>query len=217
MLRSRINVFRPFIRTVHNKAYGKRNPSEGSEPSMPSSSGTKQQLPDDIMIPGQFLRFFKQKKPKTWTPEKNTSVSLHRQGARALNHNEFDSTPTVMQARMAQRIQRALLTMYATEALPTALITPQHLKIHDIKVSRNLRKCRILYDPIDSNKTKRGNVHGALIDHAVRLEALIRFHGQLHRPVSIKFVPDTDKKQLDQIFEQLSLELKDTKEPNDGA
>lgn len=40
------------------------------------------------------------------------------------------------------------------------------------------------------------------------LNTLIRSHAQLKRPLSIKFVPDTQSKELDDIFHRLEAEEK---------
>lgn len=45
--------------------------------------------------------------------------------------------------------------MYTLENLPTKWVTLNHLTIRGVKVSRNLRKCRVLYEPTSSVKKER--------------------------------------------------------------
>ncbi|KAL0091567.1 hypothetical protein J3Q64DRAFT_1724305, partial [Phycomyces blakesleeanus] len=164
----------------------------------------------DVMIPGQYLRFFKPKKIRSRPTEAGPSTGnidqIYTQSARPLAANEFDSTPTIAQERMADRIHRAIITMYSAESLPS-LITTNSLIIQSVKVSRNQRKCHVYYDPISTVKSERGNVHRALQKHANLLNLLARSYAQLRRPMSIKFVPDRQTKELEDIFNKLSAEL----------
>ncbi|KAI9024923.1 hypothetical protein CLU79DRAFT_834054 [Phycomyces nitens] len=168
----------------------------------------------DVMIPGQYLRFFKPKKIRSRQidsgPATGNLDQIYTQSARPLAANEFDSTPTISQERMADRIHRAIITMYSAESLPS-LVTTNSLTIQSVKVSRNQRKCHVYYDPISTVKTERGNVHRALQKHASLLNLLARSYAQLRRPMSIKFVPDRQTKELDDIFNRLEAELESEK------
>ncbi|KAG0183216.1 hypothetical protein DFQ28_000087 [Apophysomyces sp. BC1034] len=166
-----------------------------------------------MMIPGQYLRFFKDKnKDKPKQPENDSSIGfdqIYTKAPRSFSHSEFDSTPTNTQERMAERINRALSMVYSVESLPTHLITPSAMKIHSIKVSRNLRRCQIAYVPLPTKAEQRGKVHRAIQKYADLLSSLIRTHGQIYRPLSIKFVADTQAKELDTLYEKISAELKE--------
>ncbi|KAF1796179.1 hypothetical protein FB192DRAFT_1347965 [Mucor lusitanicus] len=129
------------------------------------------------MIPGPALRFFKTKKERRrpegdnltnqsnsslLRPSQATSTSieqLYTTPARLVNYNEFDSAPNIPQQRLAERLQRAISTMYSTEVMPSQWVTPGHVTIRGVKVSRNLRKCRVLYEPSSTSKKERGNLH----------------------------------------------------------
>lgn len=74
-------------------------------------------------------------------------MDLYTSPARPINYNEFDSTPTIAQERLSERLNRAISTMYTLENLPTKWVTLDHLTIRGVKVSRNLRKCRVIYEP----------------------------------------------------------------------
>jgi ribosome-binding factor A len=112
----------------------------------------------------------------------------------------------VAQERLAERLQRAISTMYSTEVMPSQWVTLNHLQIRGVKVSRNLRKCQVLYEPSSTIKKERGNVHRALQDYTHLLNSMIRTHAHLKRPLSIKFVPDTQAKELEDIFNKISAE-----------
>lgn len=96
--------------------------------------------------------------------------------------------------------------MYSSEALPTQWITLGQLTIREVKVSRNLKKCQVMYEPLSNNKKERGNVHRALTDYSYLLNTLIRKHAQMKRPLSIKFVADTQSRELEAIFAKISAE-----------
>ncbi|KAI8089186.1 uncharacterized protein BX664DRAFT_332380 [Halteromyces radiatus] len=166
----------------------------------------------DIMIPGQYLRYFKPKKTKSLQQQQQQQLNqsrhldLYTETARPLHGHEWDATPTITQERMAQRIQRALSTVYSMEVLPTPLITQEHLTLRGIKVSRNLKKCFIFYEPTSTIKKQRGQVHRALINYSPILNTLIKNHAQLRKPLSIKFVSDTQSKELEAIYDKLEQE-----------
>ncbi|KAI8370851.1 hypothetical protein EDC96DRAFT_95052 [Choanephora cucurbitarum] len=179
------------------------------QPKEPRYSVQNQQVLDDYMIPGPALRFFKTKRTKK--PQETTTHPLSEHGlenmytapARSIRYNEFDSAPTVVQERLAERIHRAITTMYSVEALPTQWITPQHVLIRAVKVSRNLRKCRVLYEALSDRKQERGHTHRSLSDYTPLLNTLIHSHANIKHPLSIKFIPDTQTKELDDIFKQI--------------
>ncbi|ORZ15225.1 hypothetical protein BCR42DRAFT_452082 [Absidia repens] len=187
---------------------------------LPKTAARKPQLDQvqDVMIPGKYLRYFKPKKNKSITPEHKEAwhhdssrhLELHTETARPLQGHELDAAPTVMQERLAQRIHRALSTVYSVEVLPTPLITQAHLTLRHVKISRNLKKCYIFYEPTSPSKKERGEVHRALTSYLPMLNTLIKNHAQLRKPLSIKFVSDTQSKELDAIYDRLALELKDT-------
>ncbi|KAI8338065.1 hypothetical protein BC941DRAFT_424510 [Chlamydoabsidia padenii] len=181
---------------------------------LPKTAARKPQLNQvkDVMIPGQYLRYFKPKKSplplterESWHHDPSRHLELYTETARPLN--EGDAAPTITQERLAQRIQRALSTVYAMEVLPTLLITPAHLTIHQVKVSRNLKKCTIFYEPTSTVKKERGDIHRALTSYSPMLNTLVKKHARLRRPLSIKFVSDTQAKELEAIYNQLELEL----------
>ncbi|KAI8384189.1 hypothetical protein BD560DRAFT_431430 [Blakeslea trispora] len=188
-------------------------------PKEPRYSLQNQQIINDYMIPGPALKFFKTKRTKKPREELGTNL-LSRQSleqiytapARSIKYNEFDSTPTVVQERLAERIQRAITTMYSVEALPTQWITPSHVLIRGVKVSRNLRKCRVLYEPLSAKKKERGHTHRSLQEYTPLLNTMIRSHAQIKYPLSIKFIPDTESKELEDIFKQISSEQELDKE-----
>ncbi|KAI9496795.1 hypothetical protein BDB00DRAFT_73253 [Zychaea mexicana] len=185
----------------------------------------EKQILDEYMIPGKFLRYFKaqkklQKSLATASTDTSTAAAsisagldhVHKKSARSINMDETDSAPTVAQQRLAQRIQRGLTKVFAIEPLPTRWVTPSYVSIHTVKASRNLRKCQILYEPATEKKHERGHVHRALQTHASCLEQLIRVHAGLQRPVSIKFVSDTQTSELDAIFKKISAEGEEQEE-----
>ncbi|KAI7869068.1 hypothetical protein BDF14DRAFT_1787850 [Spinellus fusiger] len=166
----------------------------------------EQQGLGDIMIPGQFHHFFKQEKTRSWdTRLPKHETTMYTQSARS-SVNEFDSAPTIAQERMADRIQRAFMSMQSAEPLPAALLSDQ-LRVPLVKVSRQQRRCHIYYDPVSSTKTERGNVHRAVQKHASLLITLTSSYAHLRRPMSIKFVPDKHTKELEDIYAQLEAEL----------
>ncbi|SAL98920.1 hypothetical protein [Absidia glauca] len=183
---------------------------------LPKTAVRKPQLNQvsDVMIPGQYLRYFKPKKTQrpidstqreAWHHDPSRHLELYTETARPLH--EGDATSTITQERLAQRIHRALSTVYSLEDLPTLLITPAHFTLRQVKVSRNLKKCQIFYEPTSTVKKERGDVHRALISYSPMLSTLIKNHGQLRRPLSIKFVADTKSKELEAIYNQLEQEL----------
>ncbi|CEP13665.1 hypothetical protein [Parasitella parasitica] len=182
------------------------------QPKLPRYPPENQQILDDMMIPGPALRFFKAKKAKK-RPESCSLASsisiekLYTTPARLVNFNEFDSTPNIPQQRLAERLQRAISTMYSIETMPSRWVTPGYVMIRGVKVSRNLRKCRVMYEPSTTVKKERGYVHRALQGHTHLLSSMIRNHAQLKRPLSIKFVPDTQAKELEDVFEQIESSL----------
>ena len=137
---------------------------------------------------------------------------MHTAPARLVNFNEFDSAPNIAQQRLSERLQRAISTMYSMENMPSQWVTPGFVDIRGVKVSRNLRKCQILYEPSSTIKKERGNVHRALLDYTHLLSNMIRNHAQLKRPLSIKFVSDTNAKELEDLFEKLSVLEKEQEE-----
>ncbi|GAA5795078.1 hypothetical protein HPULCUR_000429 [Helicostylum pulchrum] len=189
---------------------------EARPPKLPRYTPQNQQILDETMIPGPYLRFFKTKREKkrhedgTLISPDTGALDLYTSPARPINFNEFDSAPTIAQERLSERLNRAISTMYTMETLPTKWVTLDHLTIRGVKVSRNLRKCRILYEPTSTVKRERGNVHRALQDYTPLLNTLIRTHALLKRPLSIKFIPDTQAKELDDIFHRLEAEEKDS-------
>ncbi|KAI8061048.1 hypothetical protein BC940DRAFT_322817 [Gongronella butleri] len=123
---------------------------------------------------------------------------------------EYDAAPTVSQERMAQRIHRALHTVYAVEPLPTHLVTQTAMTIRDIKVARNLRACRIFYEPTSTNKAEQARVEKAMDQHGLLLAKLVKEHALLRRPISIKFaLASEEKRRLDDIYDQLEQQLRD--------
>lgn len=183
------------------------------DPKPPRYSPQSQQILNDTMIPGPYLRFFKAKKEKKRLDNGNLAPSnagaleqLYTSPARPIAYNEFDSAPTVAQGRLAERLTRAISTMYTIEVMPTKWVTLDHLTIRGVKVSRNLRKCQVLYEPTSTSKKERGNVHRALQDYTQLLGTFIRTNAQLKRPLSIKFVPDTQTKELEDIFNKIESE-----------
>ncbi|KAI8638839.1 hypothetical protein BD408DRAFT_435671 [Parasitella parasitica] len=182
------------------------------QPKSSRYSPQSQQILDDMMIPGPALRFFKTRIEKKGPERDNlaNSASIERMyttPARLVNFNEFDSAPNIPQQRLAERLQRAISTMYSIEAMPSQWVTPGYVFIRGVKVSRNLRKCRVMYEPSTTVKRERGNVHRALQDHTHLLGSMIRSHAQLRRPLSIKFVPDTQAKELEGVFEKIESSL----------
>ncbi|CAO3629512.1 unnamed protein product [Cunninghamella echinulata] len=171
----------------------------------------------DVLIPGQYLRYFKPaKKARNPNQQESTNttkiLNIYTESARTLKGHEFDSTPTIAQERLAQCIHRALLTVYSIEVLPSHLITLSHINIRQVKASRNLKKCFIFYEPTSTNKATRGKVHRALLQYKPLLTTHIKNHSQLRKPPSIQFISDTESKELDAIFEKLEIQLKDHNE-----
>ncbi|KAI8143737.1 hypothetical protein BJV82DRAFT_83496 [Fennellomyces sp. T-0311] len=170
----------------------------------------EKQILDEYMVPGKYLRYFKaHKKPPKSLVQQDVPVGLdhvHKKSARSVNMDENDSAPTVAQQRLAQRIHRGLNKMFAIESLPTRWVTASYVSVHTVKVSRNLRKCYILYEPATDAKHEKGHVHRALQTHAGRLEQMVRAHAGLRRPLSIKFVSDTQTSALETIFKKISAE-----------
>lgn len=82
-------------------------------------------------------------------------MDLYTSPARSIHYNEFDSAPTIAQERLSERLNRAISTMYAMEVMPTKWVTLNELTIRGVKVSRNLRKCRVLYEPTSTVKKER--------------------------------------------------------------
>ncbi|KAI8085932.1 uncharacterized protein B0P05DRAFT_585438 [Gilbertella persicaria] len=194
------------------KRFNSHKPNNGPKiPKPPRYSPQNQQILNDYMIPGPALKFFKTKrtkrepKQKIWQATRHDIEHIYTTPARSINYNEFDSAPTVIQERLAERIQRAITTMYSTEVLPSKWITLSHVSIRAVKVSRNLRKCRVLYEPLSTKKSERGHIHRALQDYTPLLNSMIRSHAHIRHPLSIKFVPDTQAKELEDIFERLLL------------
>lgn len=115
----------------------------------PRYSPEAQQILKDTMVPGPLLKYLKTKKDKKQTTE--TEMPMYTEPARSLYADE--SGPTVAQARLAERVQRALNTVHSIEVLPTAFLT--QMSIRSIKVSRNLRRCQIDYEALSDNKKER--------------------------------------------------------------
>ncbi|KAI7906916.1 uncharacterized protein BX663DRAFT_121684 [Cokeromyces recurvatus] len=188
-----------------------RIPNKWTKPSRYSSEN--QHILDNFMIPGPALKYFKTKADKRRQGDDNKTIAerastiknLYTTPAKPISFNEFDATPTIAQDRLAKRIQRAILTVYSTEDFPTQWITPSQVNIHGVKVSRNLRKCQILYEPISTKKGERGNVHRALKHYTHLLNMMIQ--RQLRQPISVKFVPDVHTKEIEALFEKISNEI----------
>ncbi|KAI9304766.1 hypothetical protein BJ944DRAFT_80060 [Cunninghamella echinulata] len=166
----------------------------------------------DVLIPGQYLRYFKPAKTRNTDQQGSTNttkiLNVYTESARTLKGHEFDNTPTIAQERLAQCIHRALSTVYSIEVLPSPLITLSHISIRQVKASRNLKKCFIFYEPTSTNKATRGKVHRALLQYKPLLTTHIKNHSQLRKPPSIQFISDTESKELDAIFEKLEIQLK---------
>ncbi|KAI9486451.1 MAG: hypothetical protein EXX96DRAFT_43082 [Benjaminiella poitrasii] len=182
---------------------------------VPRYSHENQQILDNFMVPGPALKYFKTKTEKM-KQEDNKKIAqrpitekLHTIPARPVHYNEFDASPTTLQDQLAKRIHRAILTMYTDEVMPNRWITPDQVTIRSIKVSRNLRKCQVLYEPTSIKKEGRGNVHRALKDYTHLLNTLIRRHAQLKQPISIKFVSDTHSRELEDLFKKISIEIEE--------
>ncbi|RCI06337.1 hypothetical protein CU098_007643 [Rhizopus stolonifer] len=170
------------------KRFNSHKPNNGPKiPKSPRYSPQNQQILNDYMIPGPALKFFKTKRTKKRTETEDMAKHIYTTPARSINYNEFDSAPTVIQERLAERIQRAITTMYSTEVLPSKWITLSHVSIRAVKVSRNLRKCRVLYEPLSTKKSERGHIHRALQDYTPLLNSMIRSHAHIRHPLSIKF------------------------------
>ncbi|ORZ00168.1 hypothetical protein BCR43DRAFT_484778 [Syncephalastrum racemosum] len=168
---------------------------------------------DDMMIPGQYLKYFKSRSRSSKKPDDKLSrpaatiMALERvRTVRARTPSEADKAPSRQQMQMATRIRRGINNMYAIEPLPTALVTPTWIQIRDIKVARNLRTCSIWYEPLSAKKHERGEVFRAMSQHALRLSNLIRVHSGAHHVESIKFIPDTRTHELEKIYDALAAE-----------
>ncbi|KAJ8654650.1 hypothetical protein O0I10_009701 [Lichtheimia ornata] len=123
-----------------------------------------QQVLDEYMVPGQYLRYFKKTRQKKRSLESSPTATLdkvYKQSARSMHEN--DSAPTTTQQHFAQRIHRGINNMYSYESLPRWL-TPSNVGIQAVKVGRNLRKCQIFYEAKGSSKEERGH---ATYDHQV--------------------------------------------------
>ncbi|KAI8979923.1 hypothetical protein BDB01DRAFT_836961 [Pilobolus umbonatus] len=165
---------------------------------------------NDTMIPGPYLKYFKSKKPKNISGMESAEPArlthLYTTPARSIHLNEFDSTPTITQERLAERIHRAITLMYSIESMPSKWISLEYLSIRSVKVSRNLRKCQIFYEPMSNSKSERGNTHRALQQYSHLLGSMIRTHAHLKRPLSVKFMSDTHTKELNAIYDQIQQE-----------
>ncbi|CDS10185.1 hypothetical protein LRAMOSA02862 [Lichtheimia ramosa] len=115
-----------------------------------------QQVLDEYMVPGQYLRYFKttrrKKRSLESSPTAATFDKVYKESARSMHEN--DSAPTTTQQHFAQRIHRGINNMYSYESLPRWL-TPSNVGIQAVKVGRNLRKCQIFYEAKGSSKEER--------------------------------------------------------------
>ncbi|KAG2220359.1 hypothetical protein INT45_010745 [Circinella minor] len=209
------------VRSLSTRAT--KPPSNTTITAQEKLSSMEKQILDEYMIPGKFLKYFKAKKKlqkslKATDMNNATHINdassvgldhVYKKSPRSINMDENDSAPTVAQQKLAQRIHRGLNKMFSIEPLPTRWVTSSYVSIHMVKVSRNLRKCNILYEPATEQKHEKGHVHRALQTHGNQLEQLIRAHAGLQRPVSIKFVSDTQTSELNTIFEKISAEQKE--------
>ncbi|KAI8968961.1 hypothetical protein BDF20DRAFT_916383 [Mycotypha africana] len=164
---------------------------------------------EEYMIPGPYLKFFEISKKNNdgSTSWHNTPKQIIRSiPARPVSYNEFDTSPTIAQERFAHRINRAIATTFAIELMPSKWLNTNYLIIRNIKVSRNLKKCHILYTLTSVKKKERENVHSALKTWTKALSAMIRNNAQLKYPISVKFVPDTETVELESVLKKIEAE-----------
>lgn len=59
-------------------------------------------------------------------------------------------------------------------------------------------------------------MHRALLDYTPLLSSMIRNHAQLKRPLSLKFVSDSQAKEVEDVFEKLLAMEKEEQEEKDA-
>jgi len=161
------------------------------------------------MVPGKLKRFFKTRP----TRDRNTreeerissSTAFPTTRARKVAEQAFGEPPSIAQQQTAQRIERAILKMNASEPLPSRLVTPEYIRVVGVKVLSNLQKCHVYWRPCSDGKTATQSQEALKLYQPV-LTRLIQRHAHMRRPIAIKYVQDRNGEELESIFEQLGQE-----------
>ncbi|KAG2177726.1 hypothetical protein INT44_008240 [Umbelopsis vinacea] len=149
---------------------------------------SNQEVLSSYMVPGKLKRFFKSRPTRSQVLEteniSSSSTTFRSARPRKLTEQRFGDPPSIAQQQLAQRIERAILKMNASEALPSRFVTPEHIRVVGDQTKQALKT----YQPV--------------------LTKLIQNHAHMRRPVAIKYIEDRDGEELESIFDQLSQEEK---------
>ncbi|CAO3672394.1 unnamed protein product [Umbelopsis ramanniana] len=109
------------------------------------------------MVPGKLKKFFKTRPTRSQVLEteniSSPSTTFRAARPRKLTEQRFNDPPSIAQQQLAQRIERAILKMNASEALPSRLVTPEHIRVVGVKALSNLQKCHVYWRPCGDAKT----------------------------------------------------------------
>ncbi|GAB5585897.1 hypothetical protein Unana1_00797 [Umbelopsis nana] len=138
------------------------------------------------MVPGKLKKFFKTRPTRDRNTKEeeriSSSTAFPTTRARKVAEQAFGEPPSIAQQQTAQRIERAILKMNASEPLPSRLVTPEYIRVVGTQSQEALK----LYQPV--------------------LTRLIQRHAHMRRPIAIKYVQDRNGEELESIFEQLGQE-----------
>lgn len=116
--------------TLCSKSDSNRGSRNNADPQV---IALEQQLFDEYMIPGRYFQYFKTKQRKNSSKATEENSTLQQKPLKPAKLNEYDPTPTEIQQRVAQRIQRGIATMYTVEKLPLR-VSPSCLAIHSVSL-----------------------------------------------------------------------------------
>ncbi|KAI9285579.1 hypothetical protein BC943DRAFT_39256 [Umbelopsis sp. AD052] len=94
---------------------------------------SNQEVLSSYMVPGKLKRFFKSRPTRSQALEteniSSSSTTFRSARPRKLTEQRFGDPPSIAQQQLAQRIERAILKMNASEALPSRFVTPEHIRV----------------------------------------------------------------------------------------
>ncbi|CEG77192.1 hypothetical protein RMATCC62417_11987 [Rhizopus microsporus] len=160
-----------------------------------------QAILQDTMVPGAYLKYLKNRSNKDKTKGGSDEVPMYTEPARSMTFGQKSDGPTQAQMRLADRVRKAMIKVQAVEDLPTSWLS--QLRVADVKVARNLRRCQIEYEPIAN---EQGKVHNAVRKHSRLLNTLINQHAQTEHTIHIKFISH-EHKDIDEVYNTIEKEL----------
>ncbi|KAI8582539.1 hypothetical protein K450DRAFT_227659 [Umbelopsis ramanniana AG] len=204
--RTSITAFCNIKRTLSTKPIINRPPLT---PKQNEVIQNNQDILSSYMVPGKLKKFFKSRPTRSQVVETETisspSTTFRAARPRKLTEQRFSDPPSIAQQQLAQRIERAILKMNASEALPSRFVTPEHIRVVGVKALSNLQKCHVYWRPCGDAK-QTDQTKQALKTYQPVLTRLIQNHAHMRRPVAIKYIEDRDGEELESIFKQLSQE-----------